>query len=457
MQRLPWNLANRIYTSRGGVRGEGSLNFFSFFDISSVDPSFVEVLLVIIPVLSVLFSLLSILVHSHTSHAQRLFQLLLHRHRQGERRKEKKHVDQEEEEEKKRKEANKQLSKEEEEEDGKKGDLGELSRDDGDREKKKKLEKRKEDEEEEGREEKDAEGFVRIALLTAHPDDEVMFFSPLLSLLRQFSKTFQVYVLCLSTGNAYGLGRLREQELYRATELYGIPRENVEIVNDEENLSDGLTLWSADLVAEHIDKFLTKHSISSVFSFDEAGVSRHPNHISVYRGIRRVLEQRQRRAASWEEDEEGDLLQLAGKTSKKECRQPRGVFNERQAFAGTRDEGVKKEQEMKKEEKASSTSFDVYVLRSHSLLRKYSGLLDIIFSTIECRNRPERAVAVSLTPLTSIRGMLAHRSQFVWFRWLFVFFSSYTYSNAFEKLVIASEDSCDKPGRPSQKIKTKEL
>lgn len=33
---------------------------------------------------------------------------------------------------------------------------------------------------------------------------------------------------------------------------------------------------------------------------------------------------------------------------------------------------------------------EVYVLRSLGVLRKYSGLLDIIFSTIGCRNRPER-------------------------------------------------------------------
>ena len=40
----------------------------------------------------------------------------------------------------------------------------------------------------------------RVLILTAHPDDECMFFGPTITALRSMSKA-QVHVLCLSTGN----------------------------------------------------------------------------------------------------------------------------------------------------------------------------------------------------------------------------------------------------------------
>jgi N-acetylglucosaminylphosphatidylinositol deacetylase len=46
-----------------------------------------------------------------------------------------------------------------------------------------------------------------ILLVTAHPDDEVMFFTPLL--LGLVEKGHQVQILCLSTGNFGGLGHIR--------------------------------------------------------------------------------------------------------------------------------------------------------------------------------------------------------------------------------------------------------
>jgi N-acetylglucosaminylphosphatidylinositol deacetylase len=37
-------------------------------------------------------------------------------------------------------------------------------------------------------------------LLTAHPDDECMFFGPTLTYLQTFSPKTRIHVLCLSTG-----------------------------------------------------------------------------------------------------------------------------------------------------------------------------------------------------------------------------------------------------------------
>jgi len=52
-----------------------------------------------------------------------------------------------------------------------------------------------------------------ILYIIAHPDDEAMFFQPSIVTLRDKNKLF---LLCLSNGNAEGLGRIREKELERS-------------------------------------------------------------------------------------------------------------------------------------------------------------------------------------------------------------------------------------------------
>jgi hypothetical protein len=76
----------------------------------------------------------------------------------------------------------------------------------------------------------------------------------------------------------------------------------------------------------------------------------------------------------------------------------------------------------------SSTPLQVWQLESVSLLRKYSGLVDVIWSMLLARPL-QQAVAVSSNPFVSYRAMQAHHSQFVWFRHLFVIFSRYTFIN----------------------------
>ncbi len=76
-----------------------------------------------------------------------------------------------------------------------------------------------------------------LLLVIAHPDDETMFFLPLLysRLLRKGNKILSsTYVLCLSNGGYYGLGDLRTSEMFECCQhSYSIPRRNVRIVNDK--------------------------------------------------------------------------------------------------------------------------------------------------------------------------------------------------------------------------------
>ncbi len=85
-----------------------------------------------------------------------------------------------------------------------------------------------------------AHGSPRILLLTAHPDDETFFFGPTLtSLIPSLSApvsessrerapdtvtlTFpQIHFLCLSVGNANGLGDIRRRELEDSLDVLGV-------------------------------------------------------------------------------------------------------------------------------------------------------------------------------------------------------------------------------------------
>lgn len=68
-----------------------------------------------------------------------------------------------------------------------------------------------------------------ILLLTAHPDDECLFFAPTIISLLPF---VQIHVLSLSTGNADGLGDIRRKELMESLEMLGVKEENRHIVDN---------------------------------------------------------------------------------------------------------------------------------------------------------------------------------------------------------------------------------
>lgn len=70
----------------------------------------------------------------------------------------------------------------------------------------------------------------RILLLTAHPDDECMFFAPTVLRLLAFSdpshvNAYDMYSLCLSTGNADGAGAMRKEELAGSLDVLGVSPE----------------------------------------------------------------------------------------------------------------------------------------------------------------------------------------------------------------------------------------
>ncbi|KAJ3693927.1 hypothetical protein LUZ60_009407 [Juncus effusus] len=213
-----------------------------------------------------------------------------------------------------------------------------------------------------------------VLLVMAHPDDESMFFSPTINYL--VSEGHLIHLLCISVGNADGLGNMRKEELYRACTVFKIPSEQIKILDDP-NLQDGFSnKWDHDLLAGVIEEHIKMWSIDMVITFDKCGVSGHPNHRDVHHAVRKL-----------------------------------------------QYENLQKD-------------IDTWELISMTILRKYSGPLTIWISLFFSSWYQTRDMLLLLNrdPFKSYDAMSQHKSQWVWFRKLFVVFSSYTYMNTLRKI-----------------------
>lgn len=122
-----------------------------------------------------------------------------------------------------------------------------------------------------------------VLLVIAHPDDESMFFSPTITFLN--SRGHNLHLLCMSTGNADGMGNIRKEELYQASAILKVPLQQVKIL-DHPDFQDGFgKVWNHALLAKIIEEEVISHAIDTIITFDDYGVSGHCNHIDVHRGL----------------------------------------------------------------------------------------------------------------------------------------------------------------------------
>ncbi|KAI5856781.1 LmbE-like protein [Durotheca rogersii] len=246
----------------------------------------------------------------------------------------------------------------------------------------------------------------RICLLIAHPDDEAMFFSPTVLALTRPDTGNHVRILCLSSGNADGLGETRKKELVKSGMLLGLRSENDVLVHESPEFPDSMTTtWDSSKIsallcsafAPHLAKQKASNAaaptatIDILITFDESGVSSHPNHISLYHGARGFLKALVHGKPGW------------------------------------------------------SSPVDLYTLSSVGLLRKYTTFLDV-FPTIlsvafEGSKKSERGNPGALVSMSALVGAResygtartamtqAHKSQMVWFRWGWITMSRYMLIN----------------------------
>ncbi|KAI1393193.1 LmbE-like protein [Hypoxylon trugodes] len=251
-----------------------------------------------------------------------------------------------------------------------------------------------------------------ICLLIAHPDDEAMFFAPSVLALTRPESGNQLKILCLSSGNADGLGETRKKELAKSGVLLGLRSENDVLVYESPDFPDSMTTtWDASKISTVLTSAFAPHlssqkptndstaptaTIDVLITFDATGVSSHPNHISLYHGARRFVSSLTKGRPGW------------------------------------------------------ASPVDLYTLTSVGILRKYSSFLDV-FATVAAvsfsafgRNTPKKSdrgnpgVLVSVSTLVGSRESYgaartamteAHKSQMVWFRWGWIALSRYMYVN----------------------------
>ncbi|CAD6190894.1 unnamed protein product [Caenorhabditis auriculariae] len=180
----------------------------------------------------------------------------------------------------------------------------------------------------------------------------------------------RVFLLCVSSGNFYGEGTTRRRELIEAVERLGISPSDTTIL-DYEAFQDGDS-WSRHPLSLVIMRHVEVLAVDAVISFDQGGVSGHGNHASCFEALQ---------------------------TAYTHGVVPRDVH--------------------------------IFVLDSIPLWRKYIGLLDAPFS---CHRSPFFYVARFRDIRACWRAMLAHRSQLVWFRVLFIIFSRYVYMNSLRRI-----------------------
>ncbi|GET03860.1 N-acetylglucosaminyl-phosphatidylinositol de-N-acetylase [Rhizophagus clarus] len=186
----------------------------------------------------------------------------------------------------------------------------------------------------------------KILLIISHPDDECMFFGPTLLFLQD--QNTQIHLLCLSIGNESGL--------------------------DHPSLQDGpKNNWNPILISDIINDYVTKHKIDIIITFDEKGVSSHPNHIAAFNGAKHFIQS-----------------------------------------------------------VTTSNNVILYKLTTVPILRKYISILDLPL-TYQFKNQNHLNHLIFISSFNNFilarRAMTSHQSQLVWFRHLYILFSRYMMIN----------------------------
>lgn len=264
----------------------------------------------------------------------------------------------------------------------------------------------------------------RILFVLAHPDDESMFYMPTIqNLLKEGCK---LHFLFLTIGNFGDMGSIRTPELESALRTMGVlssknkgfGKEKLHVVSNVEEIAKGQTCvavhreewfrdtmdskisWNRDIGVQFVNQAATLWGIDHVLTFDAQGVSSHPNHIECYRIVKK-----------WKQSDIGSRIPC-------------------------------------------------FTLDSVSIFRKYIAFYDILLEQMfieifDAKNSISEVVNETNTSNNNNNGfymhpdklhflgnsisqivdvMQCHKSQWVWFRKLFVFFSRYSYLNTWRRL-----------------------
>ncbi|KAK1235297.1 N-acetylglucosaminyl-phosphatidylinositol de-N-acetylase [Marasmius sp. AFHP31] len=217
----------------------------------------------------------------------------------------------------------------------------------------------------------------KLLVLTAHPDDESLFFSPTILALHKLADVFS---MCISTGNSDGLGNVRKQELEKSLDVLGVEPSR-RLILDHPDLQDNITVsWDVNVLSNIVKSFVLDNSIDTILTFDEGGISGHPNHKSLPEAMKVML-------AMFEDSQSRPKL---------------------------------------------------FSLITVSLPSKYISILAPVLAKLRLRvlDTPQITFVAGINEYRlALRAMRQHWSQLVWFRWLNVMFSRYMWVNEWIEIV----------------------
>ncbi|KAK0055033.1 N-acetylglucosaminyl-phosphatidylinositol de-N-acetylase [Biomphalaria pfeifferi] len=118
-----------------------------------------------------------------------------------------------------------------------------------------------------------------------------MFFSPTVASLiwSENQRRASVYVICVTTGDYYKKGNVRRKELLDSCQVLGVLKENVEILDNSSFPDDPKASWNLDVLSDVLQGILNRIQANIIFTFDERGVSGHPNHIAVSNVVKQLF------------------------------------------------------------------------------------------------------------------------------------------------------------------------
>ena len=172
------------------------------------------------------------------------------------------------------------------------------------------------------------------------------------------------------------MGTIRRAELHASADLFGINAEDIHII-DHPQLQDGMSeVWPISIASDIIVNHLERIDPELVVTFDDYGVSGHPNHIATGRSVSQAVA----------------------------------------LYASS----------------SSSSNLKCIKLESTNLLRKFTGPIDVLFSLLL-----SDLVVINSNPCVAYKAMRAHRSQFLWYRYIFIVLSRYTYVNTYSVAIVS--------------------
>ncbi|GFF23758.1 N-acetylglucosaminyl-phosphatidylinositol de-N-acetylase [Aspergillus udagawae] len=127
-----------------------------------------------------------------------------------------------------------------------------------------------------------------ILLVTAHPDDETLFFSPSITYPRD-DPHVQRALLAISSGNYEGIGDRRRQEIHDSCSVLGIVPDRCIVLDNAELQDNPKKWWNEDLIKDLVASHVQKWNVDLIITFDNGGVSGHINHRAVSAGVRKYI------------------------------------------------------------------------------------------------------------------------------------------------------------------------